>query len=73
MFCDLVGSTALASALDPEEYRTILKPIMEVCAETVAEFGASWRSTWAMAWLAYFGYPQAHEDDAGRAVRAAWL
>lgn len=39
MFCDLVGSTALASALDPEEYRAVLNTYHEVCAQTVTEFG----------------------------------
>jgi class 3 adenylate cyclase len=70
MFCDLVGSTALASALDPEEYRAILHAYHEACARTVADFGGYVAKYMGDGVLAYFGYPQAHEDDAVRAVRA---
>jgi class 3 adenylate cyclase/tetratricopeptide (TPR) repeat protein len=70
MFCDLVESTALASALDPEEYRAILNAYHEACSGTVAEFGGFVAKYMGDGVLAYFGYPQAHEDDAIRAVRA---
>ena len=70
MFCDLVGSTALANALDPEEYRPILSAYHEACARTVTEFGGFVAKYMGDGVLAYFGYPQAHEDDAVRAVRA---
>jgi class 3 adenylate cyclase/tetratricopeptide (TPR) repeat protein len=70
MFCDLVGSTALASALDPEEYRAILNAYHEACAGTVAVFGGFVAKYMGDGVLAYFGYPQAHEDDAVRAARA---
>ena len=70
MFCDLVGSTALASALDPEEYRAILNAYHQVCARTVAAFGGFVAKYMGDGVLAYFGYPQAHEDDAVRAVSA---
>ena len=70
MFCDLVGSTALASALDPEEYRAILNAYHQACTRTVAEFGGYVAKYMGDGVLAYFGYPQAHEDDAVRAVRA---
>jgi class 3 adenylate cyclase/tetratricopeptide (TPR) repeat protein len=70
MFCDLVGSTALAGALDPEEYRTILNAYHDVCAGTVTEFGGFVAKYMGDGVLAYFGYPQAHEDDAVSAVRA---
>lgn len=71
MFCDLVESTALASALDPEEYRAILNAYHGVCARTVAAFGGFVAKYMGDGVLAYFGYPQAHEDDAVRAVRAS--
>jgi class 3 adenylate cyclase/tetratricopeptide (TPR) repeat protein len=70
MFCDLAGSTALASALDPEEYRTILNAYHDVCAGIVTAFGGFVAKYMGDGVLAYFGYPQAHEDDAARAVRA---
>ncbi len=70
MFCDLVGSTALASALDPEDYRAILHAYHHACAETVVRFGGFVAKYMGDGVLAYFGYPQAHEDDAARAVRA---
>jgi class 3 adenylate cyclase/tetratricopeptide (TPR) repeat protein len=70
MFCDLVESTTLASSLDPEEYRTILNAYHEVCAGTVAECGGFVAKYMGDGVLAYFGYPQAHEDDAVRAVNA---
>jgi class 3 adenylate cyclase/tetratricopeptide (TPR) repeat protein len=70
MFCDLVGSTALASALDPEEYRAILGNYYWVCAATIARFDGFVAKYMGDGVLAYFGYPQAHEDEAVRAVRA---
>jgi class 3 adenylate cyclase/tetratricopeptide (TPR) repeat protein len=70
MFCDLVGSTALASALDPEDYRAILRAYHEACAGTVVRFGGFVAKYMGDGVLVYFGYPQAHEDDAPRAVRA---
>ena len=70
MFCDLVGSTALANALDPEEYRPILSAYHEACARTVTEFGGFVAKYMGDGVLAYFGYPQALEDDAIRAVGA---
>lgn len=70
MFCDLVGSTPLASALDPEEYRAILNAYHQACTRTIAEFEGYVAKYMGDGVLAYFGYPQAHEDDAVRAVRA---
>ncbi len=70
MFCDLVGSTALASALDPEEYRAILSAYNNACAAMIGRFGGFVAKYMGDGVLAYFGYPQAHEDDAARAVRA---
>ncbi|MBM6584385.1 AAA family ATPase, partial [Microvirga sp. BT689] len=70
MFCDLVGSTALASALDPEEYRAILYAYHSACTATIARFDGFVAKYMGDGVLAYFGYPQAHEDDGVRAVRA---
>jgi class 3 adenylate cyclase len=58
MFCDLVGSTALASALDPEEYRAILNAYHQACTRTVAEFGGYVAKYMGDGVLAYFGYPK---------------
>lgn len=70
MFCDLVDSTALASGLDPEEYRAVLSAYHAACSRTVAECGGYVAKYMGDGVLAYFGYPQAHEDDAVMAVRA---
>ncbi|WP_262272521.1 adenylate/guanylate cyclase domain-containing protein [Microvirga yunnanensis] len=70
MFCDLVESTALASKLDPEDYRAVLSAYHAACSGTVAECGGFVAKYMGDGVLAYFGYPQAHEDDAIRAVRA---
>jgi class 3 adenylate cyclase len=71
MFCDLVGSTALSSRLDPEDLRDVIAAYHRCVATKVT----SWRGFVAKYMgdgvLIYFGYPQAHEDDAERAVRAA--
>ena len=70
MFCDLVGSTALSSRLDPEELREIIGAYHRCCAEEITKSGGFVAKFMGDAVLAYFGYPQAHEDDAERAVRA---
>ena len=70
MFSDLVGSTALSARMDPEDLREVISAYQKCVAETVRRSAGSWRSTWATACSIYFGYPQAHEDDAERAVRA---
>ena len=62
-FCDLVGSTALAARLDPEDLPEIIGAYQRHVAETVTRFDGDGVPV-------YFGYPQAHEDDAERAVRA---
>ena len=71
MFCDLADSTTLARILDPEEYRAILSGYHRVCSETIARFEGFVAKYMGDGVLAYFGYPQAHEDEVGRAVRAA--
>ena len=70
MFCDLVGSTALASRLDPEDLREVLGAYHAAVAEVVVEFGGYVAKYMGDGVLAYFGYPQAHEHDAEQAVRA---
>ena len=70
MFCDLVGSTALASRLDPEDLREVLGAYHAVVAEVVVKFGGYVAKYMGDGVLAYFGYPQAHEHDAEQAVRA---
>jgi class 3 adenylate cyclase len=70
MFCDLVGSTALATRLDPEELQEIVGGYHRRCADVITESGGFVARYLGDGVLAYFGYPRAHEDDAERAVRA---
>src|SRR5690349_3547584 len=70
MFCDLVGSTALASRLDPEDLREVLTTYHTDVAEVVTGFEGYVAKYMGDGVLAYFGYPQAQEHDAERAVRA---
>ena len=70
MFCDLVGSTALSTRLDPEDLREIIGEYHRAITEIVAGFDGFVSRYMGDGVLVYFGYPQAHEDDAERAVRA---
>ncbi|MEP6942385.1 MAG: adenylate/guanylate cyclase domain-containing protein, partial [Betaproteobacteria bacterium] len=70
MFCDLVGSTALSSQLDPEELSNVIGAFQKTCVGAVSGFGGSVAKYMGDGALVYFGYPEAHEDDAERAVRA---
>jgi class 3 adenylate cyclase/predicted ATPase len=70
MFSDLVGSTALSARLDPEDMREVITAYQKCVAETVGRFGGFVAKYMGDGVLVYFGYPQAHEDDAERAVRA---
>ena len=70
MFSDLVGSTALAARMDPEDLREVISAYQKSVAETVQRFGGFVAKYMGDGVLVYFGYPQAHEDDAERAVRA---
>jgi class 3 adenylate cyclase/predicted ATPase len=70
MFCDLVGSTPLSTRFDPEDLREIVGAYHRVVADTVARFGGFVAKYMGDAVLVYFGYPEAHEDDAERAARA---
>jgi class 3 adenylate cyclase/predicted ATPase len=69
MFCDLVDSTKLSSQLDPEEYRDVVRAYQRVCADVITRFDGHIAQLLGDGLLVYFGYPQAHEDDAYRAVR----
>src|ERR671931_567576 len=70
LFCDLVDSTALASQLDPEELREVVRAYQAACAKVIARFEGHIAQYLGEGLLVYFGYPQAHEDDPQRAVRA---
>jgi class 3 adenylate cyclase len=70
MFCDLVGSTALSARLDPEDMREIIGGYHRSCAEQITKAGGFVAKYMGDGVLAYFGYPQAHEHDAERAVLA---
>jgi TOMM system kinase/cyclase fusion protein len=70
LFCDLVDSTVLASQLDPEEWREVVRAYQDTCAKVIARYEGHIAPYLGDGLLVYFGYPQAHEDDAQRAVRA---
>jgi class 3 adenylate cyclase/predicted ATPase len=70
MFSDLVGSTALSARMDPEDLREVIAAYQKCVAETVGRLGGFVAKYMGDGVLVYFGYPQAHEDDAERAVRA---
>src|SRR6476646_10582332 len=66
MFSDLVGSTALSARMDPEDLREVISAYQKCVAETVQRFGGFVAKYMGDGVLVYFGYPQAHEDDAER-------
>jgi class 3 adenylate cyclase/predicted ATPase len=70
LFSDLVGSTALSARMDPEDLREVIGAYQKCVADTVRRFGGFVAKYMGDGVLVYFGYPQAHEDDAERAVRA---
>src|SRR5882724_7165893 len=70
LFCDLVDSTVLASQLDPEDWREVVRAYQDTCAKVIGRFDGHIAQYLGDGLLVYFGYPQAHEDDAPRAVRA---
>lgn len=71
LFCDLVGSTALADTLDPEDLRDVTSAYHTACTEVIARFEGHIAQFLGDGLLVYFGYPVAHEDDARRAVQTA--
>src|SRR5262245_23717812 len=70
MFSDLVGSTALSARMDPEDLRELISAYQKCLTEAVRRFGGFVARYLGDGVLVYFGYPEAHEDDAERAVRA---
>jgi class 3 adenylate cyclase len=70
MFSDLVGSTALSARMDPEDLREVISAYQKCVAKTVQRFGGFVANYMGDGVLVYFGYPNAHEDDAERAVQA---
>jgi len=71
VFCDLVGSTALSADLDPEDYKDILVAYRQAVSRAMLEFDGRVERHVGDGTLVYFGYPEAHEDDAERAIHAA--
>jgi len=71
MICDLVGSTALATRLDPEDMSAVIDAFQAACARITLTFDGFLADFRGDGILVYFGYPRAHEDDAERTVRAA--
>src|SRR5215813_2326944 len=70
MFCDLVESTKWSSQLDPEDWRDVVRAYQQVCTEVIQRFDGHVAQLLGDGLLVYLGYPQAHEDDAQRAIRA---
>jgi len=70
LFCDLVGSTQLSARFDPEDLSEVIGVYQRTVAETVTRFAGSVARYMGDGMLVLFGHPQAHEDDAERAVRA---
>ena len=70
LFCDLVGSTEIASHLDPEVWREIVAEYHHAAAQAIERFGGSVAQYLSDGVMAYFGWPEAHDNDAERAVRA---
>src|SRR5579872_812349 len=71
MFCDMVGSTLLSAQFDPEDVRDIIAGFRETCVRVVNHYEGFAARYIGDGIVVYFGYPNAHEDDAERAVRAA--
>ncbi len=71
MFCDMVGSTALSERLDPEDFREAISMFRDACSRGIQDYEGFIARYMGDGILVYFGYPQAHENDAERAVRSA--
>src|SRR5271166_466669 len=70
LFCDLVGSTQISARLDPEEWRELVADYHRAAAEAITSFGGHVAQLLGDGVMAYFGWPEAHENDAERAARA---
>jgi class 3 adenylate cyclase/predicted ATPase len=71
MFCDMVGSTALAQRLEPEDLRGLMQAYQQACATVIERYGGHVAQYLGDGLMVYFGWPQAFEDNARRAVLAA--
>jgi class 3 adenylate cyclase len=71
MFCDLVGSTELATKLDPEQLRDLMQAYQSTCTDVITRYEGHVAQYLGDGLMVYFGWPQAHEDDPVRAIRAA--
>jgi class 3 adenylate cyclase len=70
MFCDLVGSTALSTQLDPEDYHGRVVAYQAACHQVIQRYDGHIAQYLGDGVLVYFGYPAAHDEDAVRAVRS---
>ena len=70
MFCDLVGSTALSTGMDPEDLRDVIASYQNRCSVAIRRYDGFVAKYMGDGILVYFGYPRAHEDEAERSVRA---
>src|SRR5262249_33725917 len=70
LFCDLVGSTEIAAQLDPEEWRELVASYHRAATEAITRYGGHVAKYLGDGVLAYFGWPEAHENNAERAARA---
>ena len=70
MFCDLVGSTEMSARLDPEEFRELVADYHRAATEAITRFGGYVAKYLGDGVMAYFGWPEAHDNDAERAARA---
>src|SRR5271166_3130970 len=70
MFCDLVGSTALSTGMDPEDLRDVIASFQTRCSAAIRHYDGFVAKYMGDGILVYFGYPRAHEDEAERSVRA---
>src|SRR6202048_1009494 len=70
MFCDLVGSTALSTGMDPEDLRDVIASYQSRCSAAIRNYDGFVAKYMGDGILVYFGYPRAHEDEAERSVRA---
>ena len=70
MFCDLVGSTALSTGMDPEDLRDVIASFQNRCSAAIRRYDGLVAKYMGDGILVYFGYPRAHEDEAERSVRA---
>jgi class 3 adenylate cyclase len=70
LFCDLVGSTKIAAQLDPEEWRELVARYHRAAAEAITRYGGHVAKYLGDGVMAYFGWPEAHENNAERAARA---